>query len=120
MESHKDGCQSSMWKSKFHRIMLGLQTMPNNNLGTSPLELMLGFPLMVSREFVGHGLGQLVRELLSRIHDNVADIRPILAFPTTSVPTREFAVGDAVFLGNFQAEEIWMSGIVSLISGPVS
>ena len=75
--------------------MLGLKTMPKDDLGTSPADLVFGSPLTVPGEFVGHGQGEPVPELLCRLRDNVADLRPVPpvhhASPTTSSPTSLFS-----------------------------
>ena len=56
---------------------------------------MFGSPLTVPGEFVGHGQGEPVPELLRRLCDNVADLRPVPpvhhASPTTSSPTSLFS-----------------------------
>lgn len=89
--SLKARCQSPSWTSDLHWVMLGLRTMPKEDLGTSPAELVFGAPLTVPGEFVGHGQGEPVPELLRRLRDNVAELRPVPPVhhspPTTSVPT---------------------------------
>ena len=49
--SLKARCQSPSWTSDLHWVMLGLRTMPKEDLGTSPAELVFGSPLTVSGEF---------------------------------------------------------------------
>ena len=84
-------CLSPSWISKLPWVMLGLRTMPKDELGTSPAELVFGSPLTVPGEFLSHGQGEPVPELLHRLCDNVADLQPIPpvhhASPTTSSPT---------------------------------
>ena len=70
-------CQSPFWTSKLHWVILGLRTMPKDDLGISPADLVFGSLLMVPREIMGHGQGEPVPELLHRLRDNVADIRPV-------------------------------------------
>ena len=87
-------CQSPSWISELPWVMLGLRTMPKDDLGTSPADLVFGSPLTVPGEFVGHGQGEPVPELLCRLCDNVADLRPVPPVhhvsPTTSLPTSLF------------------------------
>ena len=82
-------CQSPSWTSDLHCVMLGLRTMPKEDLGTSPAELVFVSPLAVPGEFVGHGQGEPVPELLRRLRDNVAELRPVPPMhhisPTTSI-----------------------------------
>ena len=88
-------CQSPSWISELPWVMLGLRTMPNSDLGTSPAELVFGSPLTASGMFVGHDQGEPVQELLHHLCDNVADLRPVPpvhhASPTTSSPTSLFS-----------------------------
>ena len=88
-------CQSPSWISELSWVMLGLRTMPKDDLGTSPADLVFGSPLTVPGEFVGHGQGEPVPELLRRLCDNVADLRPVPpvhhASSTTSSPTSLFS-----------------------------
>ena len=67
-------CQSPSWISELPWVMLGLRNMPKDDLGTSPADLVFGSPLTVPGEFVGHGQGEPVPELLYRLRDNVADL----------------------------------------------
>ena len=64
--------------------------MPKEDLGISPAELVFGSPLTVPGEFVGHGQGEPVPELLRHLRDNVAELRPVPPMhhssPTTSIP----------------------------------
>ena len=87
-------CQSPSWISKLPWIMLGHRTIPKDDLGTSPGKLVFGSPFTVPGEFVGHGQGEPVLELLSRLRDNVADLQPVPPVhhdsPTTSSPTSLF------------------------------
>ena len=80
---------------RFPWVMLGLRTMPKDDLGTSPAELVFGSPLMVSGEFVGHGQDEPLPEQLHHLHDNVADflsVPPVHhASPTASSPTSLFS-----------------------------
>ena len=67
-------CQSTSWISELPWVMLGLRIMLKDDLGTSPADLVFRSPLTVPGEFVGHGQGEPVPELLRRLHDNVADL----------------------------------------------
>ena len=88
-------CQSTSWISQLPWVMLGLRTMPKDDLGTSPADLVFGSPLTFPGEFVGHGQGEPGPELLRRLRDNGADLRPVPpvhhASPTTSSPTSLFS-----------------------------
>ena len=87
--------QSPSWIFELPWVLLGLRTMPKDDLGTSPADLVFGSPLTVPGEFVGHGQGEPVPELLRHLLDNVADLRPVPpvhhASPTTSSPTTLFS-----------------------------
>ena len=87
--------QSTSWISELPWVMLGLRTMLKDNLGTSPVNLVFGSLLTIPGEFVGHDQGEPVPELLCRLRDNVADLRPVPpvhhASPTTSPPTSLFS-----------------------------
>ena len=67
-------CQSPSWISELPWVLLGLRTMPKDDLGTSPADQVFGSPLTVPGEFVGHGHGEPIPELLQHLHDNVADL----------------------------------------------
>ena len=88
--SLKARCQLPSWTSDLNWVMLGLWTMSKEDLGISPAELVFGSPLTVPGEFVGHGQGEPVPELLRRLCDNVAELRPVPPMhhipPTTSIP----------------------------------
>ena len=87
-------CQSPSWISELPWVILDLRTMPKDDLGTSPADLVFGSPLAIPGEFVGYGQGEPVPELLHRLHDNVPDLRPVPpvhhASSTTSSPTSLF------------------------------
>ena len=70
-------CKSQSWISELHLVVLGHRTMPKDNLGTSPAELVFRSLLTVPGKFVSHVQGEPVKELLHCMHNNVADLRPV-------------------------------------------
>ena len=87
--------QSPSWISELPWVMLGLRTMLKDDLGISPAELVFRSLLMVPGEFVGHGQGEPVPELLHCLRDTVVDLRPVTPVhhtsPTTSSLTSLFS-----------------------------
>ena len=65
--------------------------MLKDDLDTFPAEFVFGSQLTVPGEFVGHGQGEPVLELLQHLHDNVSHLQPVPPVhhgsPSTSSPT---------------------------------
>jgi hypothetical protein len=57
--------------------MLGIRTTVKEDLETTSAELVYGEQLTVPGEFVGHGQGEAVPQLLQRLRKTVDDLCPI-------------------------------------------